>query len=262
VVVVAKDAAGNQSGAQAATSGKTADAVPGDTEAPTFSGTPTAALNAKAPMQLDVSWTAATDNVGAATDIRYHLCAAATKSDCMGSSFAKHVALTTGYGVTKGSVTFLDPRTTYFVFVRAEDRAGNVTTDDAHFVQGTTATSWSVNVEPVLFNHCISCHDYNIAANMINVLSSYVQTPSEPPSCTVLPANLQYCQLKIVDPTRPQYSLLYRRVNPLGLTTQPFSAGLPNQYSGAREPRDTHTTLTAEEDGILLDWISQGALTF
>ncbi len=262
VVVVAKDAAGNPSSAQAATSGKTADAIAGDTQPPTLTGTPTAAPSAKTSTELDVAWTAATDDVSAATDIRYHLCVSQTKSDCTGSNFSAHVALTTGYGVVKGSATFLDPRTTYFVFVRAEDKAGNVTTDDTHFVQGTTATSWSVNVEPVLFNHCISCHDYNTTTNMINVLSSYVQGMNEAPACAVPPANLQYCQLKLIDPTRPQYSLIYRRVNPLGLTTPPFSAALPNQYSGAREPRDTHTTLTAEEDGILLDWISQGALTF
>jgi hypothetical protein len=262
VVVIAKDAAGNPSSAQAPTSGKTADAIAGDTQPPTLSTLPAATLNAKAPTQLDVTWTAATDDVSASTDIRYHLCVSTTKSDCTGSSFATHLALTTGYGVTKGSVTFLDPRTSYFVVMRTEDKAGNVSTDDIHYTQGTTATSWSVNVQPVLFNHCISCHDYNIAANMINVLSSYVEQPSEQPACTTLPKDDIYCQLKLVDQGRPEFSLIYRRVNPLGLTTPPFSATVPNLYSGAREPRDTHTNLTAEEDGILLDWISQGALTF
>lgn len=262
VVVIAKDAAGNASGAQAASSGKTADAIVGDTQPPALTTLPTATLSAKAPTQLDVTWTAATDDVSAATDIRYLLCASTTKSDCTGSNFATHLALTTGYGATKGSLTFLDPRTSYFVFLRAEDKAGNVTTDDIHFTQGTTATSWSLNVQPVLFDHCISCHDYNIAANMINVLSSYVEQPSEVPACATLPKDSIYCQLKLVDPGKPEVSLLYRRVNPLGLTTPPFSSTVPNLYSGAREPRDTHTSLTAEEDGILLDWISQGALTF
>jgi hypothetical protein len=262
VVVVAKDAAGNASPAQAASSGKTGDAVAGDTMPPALTTLPTAALSAKAPTQLDVTWSAATDDVSAATDIRYLLCVSTTKSDCTGANFAAHLALTTGYGATKGSVPFLDPRTSYFVFLRAEDKAGNVTADDIHFTQGTTATSWSENVQPVLFNHCISCHDYNIAANMVNVLSSYVEQPSEVPACVALPVNNIYCQLRLVDPGRPQFSLIYRRVNPLGLTTPPFSSMVPNLYSGAREPRDTHTSLTAEEDGILLDWISQGALTF
>jgi hypothetical protein len=63
----------------------------------------------------------------------------------------------------------------------------------------------------------------------------------------------------LIDPKRPEFSLIYRRVNPLGLTTAPFTT-TKNLYSGAREPRDTTERLSPEEDSILLDWITQGAL--
>ena len=68
------------------------------------------------------------------------------------------------------------------------------------------------------------------------------------------------CLLPLVDPGHPELSLLYRRVNPLGLNTPPFASDELNTYSGIREPRDTIQKLTSEEDSILLDWITQGAL--
>ncbi len=260
VVVVAKDAAGNAGTPQAATSGKTADAIAGDVTPPTMPGGPTVARVNSAPRQLDVSWAAATDDVGAAADIRYHVCISVTKAECTGSGFLSHVAATTNYGVTKASVFYLDPRTTYYVFVRAEDRAGNLEVENAtHFSQNSTATSWVINAQPILFNHCVSCHDYDTSAVIIGVGSSYLQGPGETPVCAVVPMGYSGCPLKLVDPGRPEYSLVYRRVNPLGLTTPPFGAKVPNLYSGAREPRDTAEKLTAEEDATLLDWISQGA---
>jgi hypothetical protein len=125
-----------------------------------------------------------------------------------------------------------------------------------HGVPVTTSTSWTINARPILFNHCVSCHDYDVATNMVGTPSSYIQVASEKSACAVVQ---QFgCQLKLVDPGRPEYSLVYRRINPLGLTTLPFSAAAPNLYNGSREPRDALTKLTTEEDSILRDWITQG----
>jgi hypothetical protein len=105
----------------------------------------------------------------------------------------------------------------------------------------------------------VSCHDYINPSAIVGVRSGYVQDPSEQPACTSIPQGFSGCPLLLIDPGRPQFSLIYRRVNALGLTTPPFSAAIPNPYSGAREPRDTVEKLSVEEDRILLDWIFQGA---
>jgi hypothetical protein len=268
VIVIAKDAAGNASKAAATVSKATAAAIPGDTTAPTMT-TPTVDQVVSPPSQLNVAWTAGADAPNTAGDIRYHVCVSTKQSDCQGAAFAAHVAATTAYGTLTARLSFLQPRTSYFVYVRAEDRAGNLESAD-HFAPRTTATAWTQNVKPILFNRCISCHDFDNAANLVGVGSTYLQSPTEKPSCTVLEKPEDgFCRLKIVDqvvtsgqPTigRPEFSYLYRRINPLGLTTPPFSAAVPNQYSGAREPRDTIEKLSVEEDRILLDWITQGAL--
>jgi hypothetical protein len=256
VVVIVKDAAGNASKAGTPVSGKTADAITGDTTPPTMTAPTVDQLST--PTQLSVKWTAATDAPNAASDIRYHVCVATKQTDCQGASFAAHLAATTDYGVLTALVKFLVPRTSYFVYVRPEDRAGNVEPAD-HFATRTTATSWAANARPILFNRCVSCHDYINPSAIVGVRSGYVQDPSEQPACTSIPQGFSGCPLLLIDPGRPQFSLIYRRVNALGLTTPPFSAAIPNPYSGAREPRDTVEKLSVEEDRILLDWIFQGA---
>jgi hypothetical protein len=260
VVVIAKDAAGNPSNVSAPVQGTTAAAIPGDVTPPNFVGTPAVTPNIPIPSQLDVTWTAATDDASAASDIRYHVCISTVKTDCSGTAFASHIAATTDYGILKAKISYLDTRTTYFVYVRAEDRSGNLETKD-HLIPATTATSWVTNAKPILFNHCVSCHDYDMASVMVGVGSSYVQVPGEDPSCTTVPKDFSACPLQLVDPGRPQFSLVYRRINPLGLTTPPFTSTAKNLYSGVREPRDTVEKLSAEEDSILLDWITQGAFS-
>jgi hypothetical protein len=265
-VVVALDAAGNPSGATSATSAKTADAVPADTTPPTLTGVPTVTAPTNGgTRRLDVTFNAATDDTSAPAAIRYDLCASTTKSDCTGSNFISHVALTTAPGINKGSVLNLDPRTSYFVAVRAEDAAGNLEPSDDHVTLASTHTSWTVNAQPILFNRCVSCHDYDDASAIIDVYTGFVQPPTETQTCVKPPDGnggpYAGCPLKLIDRTRPEFSMIYRRVNPLGLTTPPFSPAVPNNYRGAREPRDTTEKLTAEEDDILLDWISQGGLT-
>ncbi|HEX4338163.1 MAG TPA: hypothetical protein VH062_19780 [Polyangiaceae bacterium] len=261
VVVLAFDEAGNASNALAATSAATGAAVAGDTTPPVLGRAPTAVAAIKTPTrQLDVTWTAATDDVSAAADIRYHVCASVVKSDCTGTNFFAHVAVTTAPGVTSVTVPFLDPRTTYNVFVRAEDAAGNLSTDE-QTTQGITNTSWATNAQPILLNHCVSCHNYNEAVAIINVLTGFTQSNGEEQTCTDIPKMYAGCPLPLIYPKEPKWSMIYRRVNPLGLTTPPFNSKTTNAYSGALEPRDTVEKLSAEEDGILLDWITQGALT-
>jgi hypothetical protein len=258
VVVLAQDAEGNTSDVTPFVRVTTLAAVAGDTTPPALAGLPSIVPVYPTPSRLTVSWTAATDPPNAGADIRYLVCASTVQTDCTGAKFASHVAVTTAFGTTSATLDYLAPRTKYFVDVRAEDRAGNVEATD-HIAPAVTATSWKRNAAPVLFNHCVSCHDYDTPTKTVGVTGGYVQTSTETPSCTTLPKDSPTCILNLVHPGHPEFSLIYRRINPLGLTTAPFSQAGPNLYTGVREPRDTIAKLTTDEDAIVREWIEQGA---
>jgi hypothetical protein len=213
--------------------------------------------------RLSISVTAATDDTSAAADIRYHVCAETQETRCLGAEFTKHIRTplaTTppeGWGVTSLTLDGLVPRTTYFVYVRAEDRAGNMETGN-HFQAASTATSFSTNVLPILQDRCNSCHDFSILKT-VNVEGGY----ADPNVGTPCQGGTGTGCLKIVDPNDPELSLLYRKINPLGLQTPPFSSTIPNRYSGSREPRTgsglSVIPLSGAEDGAIRDWIEQGA---
>lgn len=260
VVVIAKDGAGNASTNVTTLGGTTLAPLTPDggasSSTPVVGGNPTVGVVTSPPSRLNVSWPAASGE--ASPNVRFHLCVSATATDCQGASFISHVAATTGFGVKAAPLNYLDPRTQYGVFVRAEDRAGNLETGD-HTAQAVTATSWSKNVSSILFDRCIACHDFEQPAAIINVRGSATDPAACPPQ-DKLDSTFGACQLKLIDPFRPQFSIIYRRVNLLGLETSPFSATVPNNYEGPLEPRDTADKLSGDERDVLLDWINQGAL--
>jgi hypothetical protein len=231
-----------------------------DTTPPSGTGSPTAVIpTTKIPTQLSMSWAAANDDTDGA-NVRYHICAGAAQSDCTGSSFASHIVATTAFGSTSVTVSNLTPRTTYSLNIRAEDNAGNVETAD-HLKTATTATSWSANVRQILFDRCVACHDYQNHATIFNVEGSLLDDAA----CSGPIDAFVGCQLKLIDPGqtgqrgRPEFSIIYRKVNAFGLKVAPFSTAVPNNYQGAHEPRDTPDKLSGEEDDILRDWIEEGA---
>lgn len=224
-----------------------------DTTAPTGTGTPGASKLPSVPStELKVSWAAASDDVDGA-NVRYHVCVGVKQSDCAGSAFASHIAATTAFGTTSAVLSNLTSRTSYFIDVRAEDHAGNLETTD-HFTVGTTPVSWATDVSKILFDRCVACHEYQVHAAIYNVAGNLL----DPKGCSA-DAGINGCQLKLIDPGRPAFSIIYRKVNPFGLKSNPFSASVPNQYNGAEEPRDTPDKLSADEDQALLDWINDGA---
>ncbi|MFZ5630823.1 MAG: Ig-like domain-containing protein [Spirochaetota bacterium] len=89
--------------------------------------------------QLDVSWTAATDNVSIAAAISYEVCMSTTPGTCTAFS----VTGTTPPGTTTYSATGLSALTTYYFRVRAKDQVGNVGTATSEF-SATTLSSGSV----------------------------------------------------------------------------------------------------------------------
>jgi len=279
VVVRARDAVGNELSNTTEASGTTLAAT-SDTQAPVFNGgvTVTAPSDGN-PFALSVSWAAATDNVSAASDIRYHVCAEANENNCVGTAFLKHVHTVSDWGVTTVTVPLLASRTRYYVYVRAEDRGGNIETGN-HSGFANTLTAWSHDVQPLLFQKCGSCHDYYVSpVNLDGVSSSFIDPKLNPSTeigtvrvctgannstCTDQPG--QVSRIKLVKPGHPELSSLYRRINHLNTTIAPFSATVPNNYSGSQEPRDganlTFTPRSPDDDEAIRDWITQGAFAF
>jgi len=265
VVVRARDEAGNTAQSMVEASGSTLakpSAGSADSTAPVWVAGPNVSRVSGVSRRLSITVTAATDDTFAASDIRYHVCAETLESNCLGAEFGKHVrtplagAQPDGWGVTNITLDELIPRTIYFVYVRAEDRSGNMETGN-HVAQITTGTSWVANVEPLLLDRCNSCHNFSVVT-LKNVEGGYV----DPGVGTICQAGGTGC-LKLVDPGRPELSLVYRKINPSGLQTPPFSPTIPNRYSGSREPRTgsglSVTPLSGAEDGMIRDWIEQGA---
>jgi hypothetical protein len=253
VAVVAQDAASNKS-VNPATLAATTLAATADVSPPTGTGTPGAAILPSAPStELGLSWTAATDDVDAA-NVRYQICVGRVPADCVGSAFQSHLAFTTAFGAVTARIANLIPRTTYVFNVRAEDHAGNMETSD-HTTQGTTPTSWATNVKDILFNRCIACHDYNIHPAIVNIPGTLLDNAA----CGNVDTGTNGCQLKLIDPGRPQFSIIYRKINAFGLEALPFSQTNPNQFNGLQEPRDAPETFTPDEIDILRRWIEQGA---
>ncbi len=258
VVVRARDQAGNRDGnSMEVTAAALAKPTPADTTAPTFTGAPTAMRVDTRPDSLDVAWVDATDDTVAAADIRYHICVEVNVTDCVGAAFLDHIAFTTDFGDLSARVNKLRTRTNYEVFVRAEDRNGNMETGN-NSAQATTATSWQNDVLPLLQAKCNACHDFQTIPSLSNVPSSFADASlvgTFPPDG----------QLPFVRPGQPELSMIYRKVNAIGIVQPPFSVALPNDYLGNREPRDGGglglvNELSAAENGTIRDWIEQGAL--
>jgi len=259
-VVRARDKDGNVAPNKKEVKGTTLASPDADTAPPVWGTGPTAVTKESFPYDLDVAWGAATD-AHAAADIRYHLCAEPIEANCVGLAFLDHIRATSDWGDTAFRLTGLSSRTTYFVYVRAEDRSGNLELGE-HGVTRTTLTSWATDVEPIFAKKCLSCHKFTVlslgGASSNRVLGSYF----DPIAANIDPS--KYGEgLPLVDPGNPEFSLLYRRINPVGLRTKPFSKAVPNNYVGPQEPRDGSGQyvypLSGSEDGAIRDWIEQGA---
>ncbi len=248
VVVRAVDEAGNVSVSNKELSGTTL-AASTDSTAPIWSAGPTVSVNAGL-AAVDVSWTDATDDTHSAAEIRYHVCAEVDAKDCEGTKFDQHIRVTTNYGETTARLTNLASRTLYNVYVRAEDMSGNFETGN-HSMALTTAVSYRFDILPLWRDQCNGCHSFQHSTT-VNVPGGFVDPDVSSTS-----------GLPLITPFQPENSLMYRRINPEGLTTSPFSSSKPNDYAGLQEPRDgnglTSSPLSGAEDGLIREWIEQGA---
>ncbi len=244
VVVRARDAAGNRDANEneksATTQKATSDVMP-----PVLSGNVTVQRTSAKPGFLLVSYPLATDDTESSSGIRYHVCVAevGATSTCSGASFIENVNATSDFGSGSVFVTGLLPRTAYSVTVRAEDASGNVATSGISG-EGTTATSYVSNVEPILESRCNQCHSYSYGA-LVQVPVTYVDP--------------KVGSLYLVSSGDPAKSYLFRKIRPLADESDPFSVAAPNGYEGERMPSDKTDALTSDTEAVLYDWIKQGA---
>lgn len=242
VLVRAIDPSGNESelkdALQVQTLAKTGDVVP-----PSLSGGVTAALVPSDSGLLLVSWAGAVDDVSLGQGLRGHVCAGTLPSDCQGQKFFANYNATSAFGAASVFVSGLLPRTTYYVALRLEDEGGNY--GAVHQTSGFTATSYVMNVEPILTVRCNQCHSYTYGT-IVNIFEDEYTDPV-------------YGDLYLVDTNNVTQSYLLRKLRPQADIASPFSLAEPASYLGARMPSDGSSFLGLEVEQIIIDWIDQGA---
>jgi YVTN family beta-propeller protein len=111
---------------------------PPDTTPPSQPGTPGGVPGGTS--QIDLSWTAATDDTSAASAISYEICQSLAAGGC--STFT--ATYTVPAGQTSYSATGLSALTTYYYVIRARDASGNYGAVTGEF-SATTAAAGTVN---------------------------------------------------------------------------------------------------------------------
>jgi hypothetical protein len=212
-----------------------------DSVPPTFAGV--SGVRNVSPTGVDLYWnTPATDDQTPSAAIVYVAYQASTSNGEVYGDAGAPVA-TSMPGATYMSITGLNPATTYYWVVRAEDRAGNIEADVTQ-VSATTLVSFSQNVVAVLGQHCavVGCH---IPGSPPNGL---VMTPSQAYSNLVGVTVVEYPTLFRVKPGDAADSYVYLKVT----NTAPSGTQMP--------PPSTGDSLSTAEINILKDWINEGAL--
>jgi YVTN family beta-propeller protein len=128
-VVWAMDEVGNKDGNMVERSATTL--APPDPNPPTFGGVESA--TALSSTEIDLQWSAATDDVTPSSNIVYLIYMATTSG---GQNFATPSAITAP-GATTYTIMGLLPDTTYYFVVRARDEAGNI---DSNTVERSATT--------------------------------------------------------------------------------------------------------------------------
>ncbi|MBI2060142.1 MAG: fibronectin type III domain-containing protein [Nitrospirae bacterium] len=145
--VFAIDSAGKKSGASTEVSATPVAPVvtaPTDTTAPIFLGLTSAASLSST--QINLAWTAGSDNVAAPADLSYKICQSTTWGACQ-TAFA--ATYTTTAGATSYSVTGLTASMLYYFVARAQDPAGNT---DGNTIQKSATTQAGADTTPPTFS--------------------------------------------------------------------------------------------------------------
>lgn len=155
-----------------------------DAVAPTAPPSPSA--SAAGSDQVQLNWSAASDNTSAAANLVYEICQSTTAGGC--DSFS--VTYTTGAGATSYLIGSLTPVTTYYYRIRSKDQAGNTGTPTAE-QSATTTTTGTVSApafSPVAGTYNAS-QNVTITSATSGALICYTTNGSTPacnatPTCT------------------------------------------------------------------------------
>ena len=198
--------------------------------------------------QVRVTWTDASDGANPAATIAYNVYLS-TQPICF--NYGSPI-VTVGAGALEAVVPGLQPRTLYSIVVRAVDGAGNMSLNTAP-VNVTTYTSLTQNVFQLVSTLCVGCHNPGGTATQnpyfINMNYSTPQTVRN----SWVGAASQCAQAAANGfPTRvvagsPGTSFLYNKIS-----TDTPACGLRMPFG--------QTPLTADQQSVFEDWISQGAL--
>jgi hypothetical protein len=208
-----------------------------DSTPPTFTGV-TSVTNVTA-NNVDLNWTAATDDQTAQADIVYDVYESTASK---GENFTAPAKVSSAAGATSVTLTNLPPSTTLYWVVRARDKAGNVDKNE-HEVSARTHTSFALNVQPIFTQHCAvtGCH-----------------VPGNPPLGQVLSAGFAYSNIVNV-PSQEAPSL--KRVAPGDLANSYlFKKISGTQTVGEIMPPPSTNDVLDTEKTIIMNWISEGAL--
>jgi hypothetical protein len=212
-----------------------------DSAPPTFAGvTGGMALGATV---VELSWTAATDDLSPPADIVYNVYMAETS----GAQTFDTPTVTTLAGATTAAVTRLRAGTQYFFVVRAKDRAGN---EDTNTIEISVTTPPDIffpeDVQPILTARCTNgfCHDASFPAQSLSLTEGNAHenlVMEDATQCGPGDTRLR------VDPMNPDNSYILDKLQNLDLCT------------GESMPRGGPPLEDADIATIRL-WIEQGAL--
>lgn len=211
-----------------------------DVTPPTFAGLTAAALDA-GERRVTLSWQPATDDTTTASDLVYDVYESATAG---GQRFDEFPKRTSDPGATSITIENLRSRSPLYWVVRARDKAQNRDRNTVE-VSGTTGTSFSLDVRPILDHNCavVGCHVTGIATGGLSLSPSVaydnivnVRAGQRPSFFRVLPSD-------------PDASYLYMKI-----TLAPPAIG------GSTMPApQTGNALTPDEKSIVRAWIQEGA---
>lgn len=233
-VVRARDGSGNTDDNTVEVSATTP--ATGDETPPGFAGATSATTTGSSAIEL--SWSAATDDVSPASSIRYRAYVATSAG---GESYATPTD-TSAPGATTMLITGLNPSTTYYAVVRAVDAAGN---EDSNTVEVSATTtgpeSFSNDVQPILTASCAAtaCHGFPMPQEGMDLRAGHAYNNLVNVSSTECSNRLR------VAPGDPDNSYLVNKIEGTNLC---FGTQMPKVGS-----------LTSAEIAIIRAWVAQGA---
>jgi hypothetical protein len=233
-VVRAQDQAGNIDSNKVEVSATTLATT--DTMPPTFAGLTGASATGTS---VSLSWSPASDNVTAASQITYLVYQAASSG---GENYATST-YTTAPGATSFTVSGLTPGSTYYFVVRAEDAAGNIDANKTEKSATIAAASFSGQIQPIFTASCTgaACHAGAKPQQGLDLSSASVSY-----SNLVNVASGECPATKRVLPAQPTMSYLIWKLQGTGAC-----------FTGSQMPKGQ--PLSAANINLIQSWVAAGA---